>query len=151
MDFSQIYVREAEDYTAEELKEKFQYGGKGIEFREFVKSLVTAHVLVYKKSNSKMEKPIEKESMEILSNELKEKIYAFGTTAAIGIVATVFIKEKARTFIYMLSIIISVILKGEIGMYIVLGIYALDEFVIRVLYKYYSNKVSINKEIDLRE
>ena len=54
MDFSQIYVREAEDYTAEELKEKFQYGGKGIEFREFVKSLVTAHVLVYKKSNSKI-------------------------------------------------------------------------------------------------
>lgn len=100
---------------------------------------------------SKMEKPIEKESMEILSNELKEKIYAFGTTAAIGIVATIFIKEKARTFIYMLSIIISVILKGEIGMYIVLGIYALDEFVIRVLYKYYCNKVSINKEIDLRE
>lgn len=100
---------------------------------------------------SRMDNNAEKEAMSILSEEFKEKLYAFGTTAAIGIIATVFIKEKARTFIYMLSIIISVILQGEIGMYVVLGIYAADEFVIRVLYKYYANKVSINKEIDLRE
>lgn len=100
---------------------------------------------------SKIENAAEKESLKILSDELTEKIYAFGITAAIGIIATIFIKEKARTFMYMLSIILSVILKGEVGMYIVLSIYAADEFVIRTLYKYYSNKVSINKEIDLRE
>lgn len=100
---------------------------------------------------SKIENAVEKESLKILSDELTEKIYAFGITAAIGIIATIFIKEKARTFMYMLSIILSVILKGEVGMYIVLSIYATDEFVIRTLYKYYSNKVSINKEIDLRE
>lgn len=100
---------------------------------------------------SKVENAVDKETMQILSNELKEKIYAFAITAAVGIIATIFIKEKARTFMYMLSIILSVILKGEVGMYIVLSIYAVDEFVIRVLYKYYANKVSINKEIDLRE
>ena len=90
------------------------------------------------------------ESMQILSEELKEKVIAFGITAAIGLVVALFIKEKARTALYMISLVITVIIKGEVGMYIILAVWGLDEYVFHTLYKSFKNKYIINKEIDLR-
>lgn len=88
--------------------------------------------------------------MQILSEELKEKVIAFGITAAIGLVVALFIKEKARTALYMISLVITVIIKGEVGMYIILAVWGLDEYVFHTLYKSFKNKYIINKEIDLR-
>lgn len=93
---------------------------------------------------------VPKESADILSQTLKDKIIAFGTTSIIVFIIAIFIKDKARTAIYMLSCIISVIIKGEPGVYIILSIWALDEYVFHALYKSFKNKVTINKEIDRR-
>lgn len=90
------------------------------------------------------------EAVSILSDEIKSKIVAFGLSAFVAIILALFVKEKVRTAVYMLSLIIAVILKGEKAMYIVLAIWALDEYVFYALYKSYKAKVTINKEIDMR-
>lgn len=88
--------------------------------------------------------------MNILSDDMRDKLIAFGTTAIIGIVVALFIKEKIRTALYMISLIIIVIMHGETGMYITLSVWALDEYVFTALYKSFKEKYTINKEIDKR-
>lgn len=85
-----------------------------------------------------------------VSQALKDKIVALGITTAIIIISAIFIKEKVRTTIYLISIVLMRICAGEIGSYIVLGVFALDEYIFHPLFKHYANKVTINKEIDLR-
>lgn len=86
----------------------------------------------------------------ILSDDMREKLVTFGTTAIIGIILALFIKEKIRTALYMISLIVIVILHGEVGMYITLAVWALDEYVFTALYKNFKQKYTINKEIDKR-
>lgn len=85
-----------------------------------------------------------------ISQSLIDKVVAFGTTTVVVSILAIFIKNKARTAIYMLSLIISIIIKGEPGAYFILILWALDEYVFHALYLNYKNKVVINKEIDLR-
>lgn len=84
------------------------------------------------------------------SQSLKDKAVALGVTTAIILISAIFIKEKVRTTIYLFSILLMRICIGEVGAYIVLGVFALDEYIFHPLYKHFSNKVTINKEIDLR-
>lgn len=90
------------------------------------------------------------ESISIITQEAKDKIVAFGLSAFVALILALFVKEKVRTAVYMLSLVIAVILKGEGAMYVVLTIWALDEYVFYALYKSYKAKVTINKEIDRR-
>lgn len=92
-----------------------------------------------------------KQGMEIISQELKTRLVSLSVTTAIIAIAAIFIKEKLRTSIYMLALILNGILFKEVGMYIILGIYALDEFVFTSLHKHYKQLTTINKEIDRRE
>ena len=91
------------------------------------------------------------QGMEIISQELKTRLVSLSVTTAIVAIAAIFIKEKMRITIYMLALILNGILFKEVGMYIILGIYALDEFVFTSLYKRYKQLTTINKEIDKRE
>jgi len=90
------------------------------------------------------------EKTEILSDAAKTLLTSLSITVVIGIVATIIIKDKIRTFVWMLSVIIAALVYKSTGMYIVLGLWLVEEYVFHTLYKYYATKVSINKEIDLR-
>ena len=85
----------------------------------------------------------------ILSHELKTLLTSVGVTAMIGLIVGIIIKDKIRTFIYMASTILATIIYKDIGMYIVLSIWLVDEYIIYAPYKKYKRKYEIRKEIDL--
>lgn len=87
---------------------------------------------------------------DILSEALKAQIISLSVTAIICLLLIFIIKDKIRHTLYMLSIIIAAIIYKEVGMYIVAGIWFVDEYIIHALYKRYKNLITINKEIDLR-
>lgn len=90
------------------------------------------------------------EGTPIFSEEFKALLISLGTTAIIGIIVACIIKNKVRTFIWMICTIINTVLFKEAGMYIILAIWFFDEYVFYGLYKHYADRVKINKEIDLR-
>ena len=93
----------------------------------------------------------EKQGIEIISDALKTKLVSFSITMGIVVILAIFIKEKVRTTIYMLALVINGLLFKEVGMYCILGVWALDEFVFAALHKHYRQLTTINKEIDRRE
>lgn len=92
----------------------------------------------------------EKSGIDILSEAIKTKLVSLSITVIIGIIISLLIKEKARVTIYMLSLILLTVVYGEVAMYIVLGVWALDEYVFYTLFKKYKRLAEINKEIDKR-
>jgi hypothetical protein len=69
-------------------------------------------------------------------------------TAVIGTILTFFLKEGMRTFIWIVCVVLGSIVFGAVGMYIILGVWLLDDYVIHKVFLYYKNKLSIRKEID---
>ena len=92
----------------------------------------------------------EQQGMEIISEQLKNTLISFSITLAIVVVCAFLIKEKVRTTIYMFALVVNGILFKEIGMYSILGVWALDEFIFSMLYRKYKRLTEINKEIDKR-
>lgn len=90
------------------------------------------------------------QGMEIISEALKARLVSLSVTVIIVAIAAIFIKEKARITIYMLSLIVNGIIFKEPGMYIILGIWGIDEFIFTALHKHYRQLTIINKEIDKR-
>lgn len=86
----------------------------------------------------------------IFSEEFKAMLISIGITTGIGILMAVIIKEKIRTFVWIACTILASIIYKEVGMYIVLSLWLIDEYIFTNLYKHYKNKFTINKEIDLR-
>ena len=93
---------------------------------------------------------VAKQGIEILSKEVKDILIGLGITAIIGIIGVIIIKDKIRTFIWMLSLILAVILFKEAGMYVILCLWLVDEYIFTNLFHHYCHLVQINKEIDLR-
>lgn len=89
-----------------------------------------------------------KDGVQIFTDEAKTLFLSMSITAVIGVVLTFFLKEGMRTFIWIVCVVLSSIVFGSIGMYIVLGVWLLDDYVIHKLFKYYQSKLSIRKEID---
>ena len=87
--------------------------------------------------------------MPIFSEQLKSLIVSIGVTAIVGLIVSIIIKDKIRTFVFMASAVLGLYLYDATGMYIVLGIWLVDEYIIHSLYKMYSRKYEIRKEIDL--
>lgn len=92
----------------------------------------------------------EKQGMEIISEQLKTLLISTSITTLIIAIIALFVKEKLRYTIYMLSLIVIGLLYKERGAYITLGIFALDEFLLHNLYLHYKQLKTINKEIDKR-
>ena len=92
----------------------------------------------------------DKTGIDILSESAKNQIISLSITTIICVLLIFIIKDKVRQTIYMLSMIMATILYKELGMYIVAGVWALDEYVIHALYKHYRALITINKEIDRR-
>lgn len=89
-----------------------------------------------------------KDGVQIFTDEAKTLFLSMSITAIIGTILTFFLKEGMRTFIWIVCVVLSSIVFGAIGMYIVLGVWLLDDYVIHKLFKYYQSKLSIRKEID---
>lgn len=89
-----------------------------------------------------------KDGVQIFTDEAKTLFLSMSITAVIGTVLTFFLKEGMRTFVWIVCVVLSSIVFGAIGMYIVLGVWLIDDYVIHKLFKYYQSKLSIRKEID---
>lgn len=92
----------------------------------------------------------EKTGVDILSDTLKNALISVSITCVIGAILFLLIRDKIRTTLYMLALIVNAIIFKEVGMYVVLGVYALDEYIFTALYKHYKQLATINKEIDRR-
>lgn len=89
-----------------------------------------------------------KDGVQIFTDEAKTLFLSMSITAIIGTILTFFLKEGTRTFIWIVCVVLSSIVFGPVGMYIVLGTWLIDDYVIHKLFKYYKNKLSIRKEIE---
>lgn len=89
-----------------------------------------------------------KDGVQVFTDEAKTLFLSMSITAIIGTVMTIFLKEGMRTFIWIVCVVLSSIVFGAVGMYIVLGTWLVDDYVIHKLFIYYKNKLSIRKEIE---
>ena len=85
---------------------------------------------------------------------LKEKlgtiVYSFGVGLIPMIVLAIIVKDKIRPTVWMVDIVIANYLYGNVGMYIVLGIWFLGEYIIMPISKRFSTLYLVNREIDKR-
>lgn len=86
----------------------------------------------------------------IFSQEFKAFLVSLGVTTIVGIIAALIIKDKMRTAIWMLSLILCTVMYKEVGMYCILGAWFIDEYIFHALKVKYKNLIVINKEIDRR-
>ena len=63
---------------------------------------------------------------------------------------SIIVKDKIRPVCWMVDVIMSNIVFGGIAIYIVFGLWVIDEYVISPLARSFHNKYAINKEIDRR-
>ena len=63
---------------------------------------------------------------------------------------SIIVKDKIRQVCWMVDVIMSNIVFGGIAIYIVFGIWIVDEYIISPLARSFHNKCVINKEIDRR-
>lgn len=89
-----------------------------------------------------------KDGVQIFTEEAKKIVISMSITYVIGAILMIFLKEGMRTFIWIVCVILGTIVFKEAGMYIALGCWLIDDYVIHKVYKYYKNKLSIRKEID---
>lgn len=88
------------------------------------------------------------EGVQIFTDEAKTIFYSMTVTAMVGTVLTFFLKEGMRTFLWIVCVVLSSIVFGAVGMYIVLGVWLVDDYVVHKLFLHYKNKLSIRKEIE---
>ena len=92
-----------------------------------------------------------KDGVQIFTDEAKTLFLSMSITAIIGTILTFFLKEGMRTFIWIVCVVLSSIVFGPVGMYIVLGTWLIDDYVIHKLFVYYHDKLKIRKEIEYEE
>ena len=88
------------------------------------------------------------DGIQIFTDEAKLLVVSMSVTAVIGTILTFFLKEGMRTFMWIVCVILGSIVFKATGMYIALGIWFIDDYVIHKLYLYYKNKLGIRKEIE---
>lgn len=89
-----------------------------------------------------------KDGIQIFTDEAKLWIISISVTAVVGIVLTIFLKEGMRTFMWIVCVILGSIVYKEAGMYIALGTWFVDDYIIHKIFLYNKQKLSIRKEID---
>lgn len=89
-----------------------------------------------------------RDGVQIFTDEAKHVIISMSVTAIIGVIATIFLKEGMRTFIWMVCVVLGSLIYKDAGMYVALGLWLVDDYVIHKLFMYYKNKLVIRKEID---
>ena len=92
-----------------------------------------------------------RDGVQIFTDEAKHIIVSMSVTAIIGVIATIFLKEGMRTFIWIVCVVLGSLIYKEAGMYVALGLWLVDDYVIHKLFIHYKNKLVIRKEIDYGE
>lgn len=98
-----------------------------------------------------LEAAAESHDIKILNDDFVKKIVGFGVTTLILLVISLVMTNKLKTTVWIVSMIICTIIYGEVSMYIIAGIWLVNEYAFTPLAKHYKQKLTINKEIDLRE
>lgn len=88
------------------------------------------------------------DGIQVFTDEAKSVFVGMTITAVIGVILTFFLKEGVRTFIWVVCVVLGSIVFKEAGMYTVLGIWLVDDYVIHKLFTYYHDKLKIRKEIE---
>ena len=88
------------------------------------------------------------DGVQVFTDEVKKIVISMSITYVIGAILMVFLKEGMRTFIWIVCVVLGSLVYKEAGMYIALGCWLIDDYIIHKLFKYYKNKLSIRKEID---
>lgn len=86
-----------------------------------------------------------------IGKQIVEVLYPSCIAYIVAIVLYIFVTKKIKTMGWMASVILASYFIGDMAMYIVFGIWILDEYLLTPLQKSIHNKYTINKEIDLRE
>lgn len=85
---------------------------------------------------------------------MKEKlgtvIYGFGMSLIPMIVIARLVADKVRPTVWMLDIILANYLYDSLGMYIVLGVWVIAEYIVLPISKRFANLYLINREMDKR-
>lgn len=85
---------------------------------------------------------------------MKEKlgtvIYGFGMSLIPIVVLAILVKDKVRPTVWMLDIILANYLYDSLGMYIVLGVWVIAEYIVLPLSKRFASLYLINREMDKR-
>lgn len=88
------------------------------------------------------------EGVQIFTEEAKKIVISMSITYVIGGVLMIWLKEGMRTFIWIVCVVLGSLVFKEAGMYIALGCWLIDDYVIHKLFKHYKKKLDIRKEID---
>ena len=89
-----------------------------------------------------------RDGVQIFTDEAKHIVISMSVTAIIGVIATIFLKEGMRTFIWIVCVVLGSLIYKDAGMYVALGLWLIDDYVIHKLFIHYKNKLVIRKEID---
>lgn len=85
---------------------------------------------------------------------MKEKmgtvLYGFGMSLIPVIVLAILVKDKIRPTVWMIDLILANYLYSSIGMYIVVGIWVIGEYIIAPLSKRFATLYLVNRELDKR-
>lgn len=87
---------------------------------------------------------------ESLKEKLGTIVYGFGAGLIPMVVLAIIVKDKIRPTVWMIDIVLANYLYGSIGMYIVLGVWFIGEYIIMPLSKRFSTLYLVNREIDAR-
>lgn len=85
-----------------------------------------------------------------LTDSFKSTVVGFGITMVICLFVALFISNKLRTSVWMISVILCTLVYGKAAMIIIFSLWFVDEYVFSNLANKYKEKWHINREIDLR-
>lgn len=85
---------------------------------------------------------------------MKEKmgtvLYGFGMSLVPVVVLAILVKDKIRPTVWMIDLILANYLYGSIGMYIVVGVWVIGEYIIAPMSKRFATLYLVNRELDKR-
>lgn len=85
-----------------------------------------------------------------LAAALLDVFMPLAITYLVAIALVIFIREKFRNTIWVTNIALSALFLPDVWLWISIGLFAVDEFLLNRLYLHYKNKETISKEIDKR-
>lgn len=91
------------------------------------------------------------EGVQIFTDEAKLFVVSMSITAVVGTILTFFLKEGMRTFMWIVCVVLGALVYKEVGMYIALGTWLIDDYVIHKLFVYYHDKLKIRGEIEYED
>lgn len=91
------------------------------------------------------------EGVQIFTDEAKLFVVSMSITAVVGTVLTFFLKEGMRTFMWIVCVVLGALVYKDVGMYIALGTWLIDDYVIHKLFIYYHDKLKIRGEIEYED